>query len=206
MTADSVFSGITTLARLPWVECLGKDKNEAFDIAFLGAPFDTGTSYRPGARFGPTGIRAGSRRLTPCGGYNVPLAVKPFMSGMKIVDCEDIPVTPYDKMNAIKQIEDAHKELLHRKPLSVLGNDSITMTPLSPISMDDKPHPRIITLGRDHTIVLPLLRSIYSAYGEISIIHFDSHLDTGPILIPMPVSFTIYGSEVRTKIITNILW
>lgn len=100
------------------------------------------------------------------------------MSGMKIVDCGDIPVTPYDKMHAIKQIEDGHKELLHRMPFSILGNDSITKTPLSPISMDGKHHPRIITLGGDHTIVLPLLRSIYSAYGEISVIHFDSHLNT----------------------------
>ena len=102
MTADSIFSGITTFAKLPWVQCLTKDKGEPFDIAFLGAPFvrttltvctpltssqDTGTSYRPGARFGPAGIRAGSRRLTLYGGYNVPLAVNPFHSGLKIIDC-----------------------------------------------------------------------------------------------------------------------
>jgi agmatinase len=73
VTADSIFSGITTFAKLPWVRCLGQDKDESFDIAFVGAPFDTGTSYRPGARFGPAGIRAGSRRLTLYGGYNVPI-------------------------------------------------------------------------------------------------------------------------------------
>ncbi|KAI0755334.1 agmatinase [Daedaleopsis nitida] len=178
VTADSIFSGITTFAKLPWVQCLGKDKSVPFDIAFLGAPFDTGTSYRPGARFGPAGIRAGSRRLTLYGGYNVPLAVNPFRSGLKIVDCGDIPVTPYDNKFAIKQIEDGHKALLHRTPFSSLGNDSATGTPLVPISADGKHHPRIITLGGDHTIVLPLLRSIYSAYGKISVIHFDSHLDT----------------------------
>lgn len=178
VTADSIFSGITTFAKLPWVQCLGKHKNEPFDIAFLGAPFDTGTSYRPGARFGPAGIRAGSRRLTLYGGYNVPLEVNPFMSGLRIVDCGDIPVTPYDNKYAIKQIEDGHKDLLHRIPFSLLGNDSTTGKPLSPISKDGKHHPRIITLGGDHTIVLPLLRSINSAYGEISVIHFDSHLDT----------------------------
>lgn len=102
VTADSIFSGITTFAKLPWVQCLTKGKDESFDIAFLGAPFvsqelsfrpsltslqDTGTSYRPGARFGPAGIRAGSRRLTLYGGYNVPLDVNPFQSGLKIVDC-----------------------------------------------------------------------------------------------------------------------
>ncbi|TCD64514.1 hypothetical protein EIP91_004010 [Steccherinum ochraceum] len=178
VTADSIFSGITTFARLPWVQCLGKDRSEAFDIAFIGAPFDTGTSYRPGARFGPAGIRAGSRRLTLYGGYNVPLDVNPFLSGLKIVDCGDIPVTPYDNKYAIKQIEDGHKELLHRKTYSPLGNDSLTGQPLIPVSKDGKHHPRVITLGGDHTIVLPLLRSIYSAYGAISVIHFDSHLDT----------------------------
>lgn len=177
VTADSVFSGITTFAKLPWVQCLGKDRDVAFDIAFIGAPFDTGTSYRPGARFGPAGIRAGSRRLTLYGGYNVPLAINPF-SGLKIVDCGDIPVTPYDNKFAIEQIEEGHKELLHRRTFSPLGNDALTGKPLVPLSIDGINHPRIITLGGDHTIVLPLLRSIYSAYGPISVIHFDSHLDT----------------------------
>lgn len=74
VTADSIFSGITTFARLPYARCL-YDKSVDFDIAFLGAPFDTGTSYRPGARFGPSGIRAGSRRLNLYGWYNVPLGV-----------------------------------------------------------------------------------------------------------------------------------
>ncbi|KAJ3526795.1 hypothetical protein NM688_g8216 [Phlebia brevispora] len=178
VTANSVFSGITTFAKLPWVQCLGKDKDTLFDVAFIGAPFDTGTSYRPGARFGPAGIRAGSRRLTLYGGYNVPLEVNPFLAGLKLVDCGDIPVTPYDNKYAIQQIEDGHKALLHRTPFSPLGNDSVTGKPLVPVSADGKHHPRVITLGGDHTIVLPLLRSIYTAYGAISVIHFDSHLDT----------------------------
>jgi agmatinase len=83
---------------------------------------------------------------------------------------------PYDNAFAIKQIEEGHKALLHRETFSALGNDSLTGQPLVPISADGKNHPRIITLGGDHTIVLPLLRSIYSAYGAISVIHFDSHL------------------------------
>lgn len=60
--ADSVFSGISTFGRLPYFPCLASDELK-YDIAFIGAPFDTGTSYRPGARFGPSGIRQGSRRL-----------------------------------------------------------------------------------------------------------------------------------------------
>jgi agmatinase len=143
------------------------------------------------------GIRAGSRRLTLYGGYNVPLEVNPFKSGLRIVDCGDIPVTsvnlhlnhlfglavliatphrPYDNKFAIQQIEDGHKSLLQRDAYSPLGNDTLTGQQLTPISLDGKNHPRIITLGGDHTIVLPLLRSIYSAYGPISVIHFDSHL------------------------------
>jgi agmatinase len=39
VTADSIFSGITTFAKLPWHQCLTKDKDDLFDIAFLGAPF-----------------------------------------------------------------------------------------------------------------------------------------------------------------------
>ena len=60
--ADSVFSGISTFGRIQYHPCLASDSMK-YDIAFLGAPFDTGTSYRPGARFGPSGIRQGSRRL-----------------------------------------------------------------------------------------------------------------------------------------------
>lgn len=60
--ADSVFSGISTFGRLNYFPCLASDR-ASYDIAFIGAPFDTGTSYRPGARFGPSGIRQGSRRL-----------------------------------------------------------------------------------------------------------------------------------------------
>ncbi|KAJ7643301.1 agmatinase [Mycena polygramma] len=178
VTADAIFSGITTFAKLPWVQCLTREKHIPFDIAFIGAPFDTATSYRPGARFGPSGIRAGSRRLTLYGGYNVPLKVNPFQSGLRVVDCGDIPVTPYDNKYAIQQIEDGHKSLLQREAFSPLGNDSVTGEALVPLSLDGKHHPRIITLGGDHTIVLPVLRSINSVYGKISVIHFDSHLDT----------------------------
>jgi agmatinase len=46
------------------------------------------------------------------------------------------------------------------------------------LSLDEKSHPRIITMGGDHTIVLPILRSLHKTYGPISVIHFDAHLDT----------------------------
>ncbi|ODV88485.1 hypothetical protein CANCADRAFT_29590 [Tortispora caseinolytica NRRL Y-17796] len=168
--AESIFSGISTFGHFPYKQCFDADAGTPYDIAFVGAPFDTGTSYRPGARFGPSGIRQGSRRLNLCGGYNVPLDVNVFNSWAKVVDCGDIPVTSYDNTFAIHQIENGHKELLHRKPAHLSDKKGY--------SKYGNVLPRIITLGGDHTITLPLLRSINSAYGPISVIHFDSHLDT----------------------------
>ncbi|EHY54003.1 hypothetical protein HRR90_005070 [Exophiala dermatitidis] len=167
--ADSVFSGISTFGRLPYFPCLASDE-EKYDIAFLGAPFDTGTSYRPGARFGPSGIRQGSRRLNLYGGYNVPMEANPFNFWGKVIDCGDIPVTSYDNAYALQQIEDGHNTLLMRQPYTAAKEPGI--------SKNGKTLPRVITLGGDHTITLPLLRSINKAYGPISVIHFDSHLDT----------------------------
>ncbi|KAK3988655.1 arginase family-domain-containing protein [Cladorrhinum sp. PSN332] len=167
--ADSVFSGISTFGRLHYLPCLShRDIN--YDIAFIGAPFDTGTSYRPGARFGPSGIRQGSRRLNLYGGYNVPLDTNPFNSWAKVIDCGDIPVTSYDNTYALRQIEEGHYSILSRKPKTDADKPgpSIKKTTL----------PRVITLGGDHTITLPLLRSINRAYGPVTVIHFDSHLDT----------------------------
>ncbi|EYE91750.1 agmatinase [Aspergillus ruber CBS 135680] len=167
--ADSVFSGISTFGRLPYFPCLASEE-EKYDIAFIGAPFDTGTSYRPGARFGPSGIRQGSRRLNLYGGYNVPLEANPFVSDLRILDCGDIPVTSYDNGWAIQQIEHGHNNLLMRKPFTNADEYGL--------SRAGKTLPRIITMGGDHTITLPLLRSINKAYGPVTVIHFDSHLDS----------------------------
>ncbi|KAI0446192.1 arginase family-domain-containing protein [Xylaria telfairii] len=167
--ADSVFSGISTFGRLPYYPCLSLN-DVSYDLAFIGAPFDTGTSYRPGARFGPSGIRQGSRRLNLYGGYNVPLKTNPFDSWATVLDCGDIPVTSYDNTWALKQIEEGHYSVLSRAPKT----DANQRGP----AKKGKTLPRIITLGGDHTITLPLLRSINRAYGPVSVIHFDSHLDT----------------------------
>ncbi|KAF2686939.1 Arginase/deacetylase [Lentithecium fluviatile CBS 122367] len=167
--ADSVFSGISTFGRIRYHPCLSSN-DVKYDIAFIGAPFDTGTSYRPGARFGPSGIRQGSRRLNLYGGYNVPLEANPFNSWAKVLDCGDIPVTSYDNAYALQQIEEGHNLLLSRKPYT---------NALTPgYSKKGRTLPRLITLGGDHTITLPLLRSINREYGPVSVIHFDSHLDT----------------------------
>ncbi len=99
-----------------------------------------------------------------------PLASNPFNFWGKVLDCGDIPVTSYDNAYALQQIEDGHNMLLTRTPATAADSPGI--------SKSGRTLPRIITLGGDHTITLPLLRSVNKAYGPISVIHFDSHLDT----------------------------
>jgi agmatinase len=112
----------------------------------------------------------GSRRVGFSGGYNVPLAANPFSGEIKVLDCGDIPVTSYDNTWAIQQIEEGHNSVMMRKPFTNADEPGL--------SKAGKTLPRVITLGGDHTITLPLLRSINRAYGPVSVIHFDSHLDT----------------------------
>ncbi|CAC36899.2 Agmatinase [Schizosaccharomyces pombe] len=168
---EPMYSGIATFGRLENVECLSK-RSEDFDIAFIGMPFDTGTSYRPGARFGPSSLREGSRRInTKYGAVNVPLEINPFKSWAKLVDCGDIPVTTYDILKAMDQLESAYFQLIARKPSSFTDHDGF--------AKNDTVLPRVLSLGGDHTIVLPILRALHRVYGQpISVIHFDSHLDT----------------------------
>ncbi|KAL8967698.1 MAG: hypothetical protein Q9197_005292, partial [Variospora fuerteventurae] len=76
----------------------------------------------------------------------------------------------YDNNYAIQQIEQGHSALLSRPPFTNAHKPGPSKT--------GRTLPRLITLGGDHTITLPLLRSVVAAYGPISVIHFDSHLDT----------------------------
>lgn len=186
---DSIFSGITTFAHLPFAACLSRFSadlpshiaeirpGDAFDVAFVGMPFDTAVSFRPGARFGPSGIREGSRRISKNMGYNVPLGLNPFKSSQKIVDCGDIPVSAYNNKVAIDQMQRGYARLLEAKPTTtnVTVGDTVHDKPL----FGNKLRPKLLTLGGDHTIVLPILRSLSKAYDmPISVLHFDSHLDT----------------------------
>ncbi|KAF1992745.1 Arginase/deacetylase [Amniculicola lignicola CBS 123094] len=163
VSTGSAFLGLTTYANLPYVHCLaGKGEEvEKYDIAILGAPFDTGVTARPGARFGPRGIRQGSQRIVPEDAWNIYTGDNVFFDWAKIVDCGDAPLTFLDNTVALKQLDASHK-IVSGRP----GNSS------------DYPTPRIITLGGDHTTTLSALRSIYTHFGEVSVIHFDSHLDT----------------------------
>lgn len=156
------FGGIPTFAHLRYANCYDPEKfeKEQFDIAVVGAPFDSGVSYRPGARFGPNGIRMGSRRLAPA--YSVYRDnFNPYDSGLSIVDCGDPPVTPLDNRIALDQIYRANRAIAKHKT----KNSSFKA-------------PKVFTLGGDHTITLPAIKAAYENYGPVSVIHFDSHLDT----------------------------
>ena len=86
--ADMAFSGITTFAHLPIASCL--TSRDPFDIAIVGYPFDTAVSYRGGSRFGPHGIRDGSRRLRPSNGWSMHWRFNPYDGLTTIVDCGDV--------------------------------------------------------------------------------------------------------------------
>lgn len=138
------FAGPDTFARLPTLDQVGRAA-----VAMVGVPFDTGVSYRPGARFGPAAIRAGSKMLRP---YHPALDVEPW-SMMQVADAGDIAVNPFSISEAISTIGSAARDLLS--------------------SAD-----HLIALGGDHTIALPLLRAAAERYGQVALVHFDAHLDT----------------------------
>ncbi|KAK8121982.1 arginase family protein [Apiospora sp. TS-2023a] len=106
----SQFNGLRTYANLPYVNCLSDveaEKGPKYDIAIMGAPFDTANSQtvtgRPGARYGPGGIRIGSDRIQ--GGYSR----SALLSWATIVDCGDVPLTWLDNNVALKQLDKAHR-------------------------------------------------------------------------------------------------
>lgn len=161
------FSGISTFAHLPHVRCLTNPESP-FDIAILGAPFDTAVSYRPGARFGPRAIRAASARQTSFRGFNPRANLNPYTSWAKIIDCGDIPITPFDNGLALKQMTEAYTNL-GRSTASAENVDS-------PVSYRRKP--KLLSLGGDHSIALPTLRALNAVHGPVAVVHFDAHLDT----------------------------
>ncbi|KAF2869988.1 arginase family-domain-containing protein [Massariosphaeria phaeospora] len=165
---DWGFSGVSTFAHLPHIRCLIHPETE-FDIGIIGAPFDTAVSYRPGARFGPRAIRAGSSRQTSFRGFNPRANLNPYTSWASIVDCGDIPITPFDNKLALRQMSEAFQELGARQPTS----ESLS----SPTAYLHKP--KLLTLGGDHSIALPALRVLKQIHGQpIAVVHFDAHLDT----------------------------
>jgi len=154
------YAGIATFARLPRIEDVPRA-----DIAVVGIPFDSGVSFRPGARFGPSHVRESSRLLRP---YNPAQEVSPFAAA-QVVDAGDIPVNPFDIGEAVTEIEAAATALGARVE-------------------------RIVTVGGDHTIALPLLRALNKKHGPVAVLHFDAHLDTWDTYFGAPVT---HGTPFR---------
>lgn len=138
------YAGPDSFARLPRLADVGSAA-----VAILGVPFDSGVSYRPGARFGPAAIRAGSKLLRP---YHPDLDVEPW-AVHQVADAGDVGCNPFDISEAIGQIEAAAHETLAAAEA-------------------------VIALGGDHTIALPLLRAVNVRHGPVALVHFDAHLDT----------------------------
>ena len=147
------FGGITTYMRLPGTTALSD-----LDVAVVGVPFDIGTSNRPGARFGPRGIRAESVLLRP---YNMTTRAAPFDS-LRIDDTGDVAASPYDLLAAIAAIEVHYDNLM--------AHDLVTAS-----------------MGGDHTVVLPILRSMARKHGPIGLVHVDAHTD---------INDTMFGSKI----------
>jgi agmatinase len=158
----SEFAGLSTYANLPYVHCTSSGAVDGYDIAILGAPFDTATTARPGARFGPHGIRDGSRRIMAAFAWSAYTGRNTFDEWARIVDCGDAPLTFLDNTVALKQLERAHRAAAGRKAKATAKSDT----------------PRIITLGGDHTTTLAALRASVRHWGPVSVVHFDSHIDT----------------------------
>lgn len=129
------------------------------DACFVGVPFDLGTSNRTGTRFGPRQIRAESALLRP---YNMATRAAPF-ERLRVADVGDVAINPYNLQDSIHRIEVAFDRIL---------------------SAGCRP----ITLGGDHTITLPILRSMHRRYGPVGLVHVDAHAD---------VNDTMFGEKIN---------
>ncbi|HUF39140.1 MAG TPA: agmatinase [Anaerolineales bacterium] len=138
------FAGITTIMRQPATRDL-----DGVDVAVVGIPYDSGTSYRSGTRFGPRKIREASALLW---GYNPVLKVDPLQR-LRLVDYGDVSVIPVD-------IE-ANNAAIEAEVGAILETGAAA-----------------VALGGDHSISLPLIRAHARNFGPLAVVHFDSHPDT----------------------------
>jgi agmatinase len=121
----------------------------AIDVAAIGIPFDTGTSYRAGPRFGPEAIRSASTLLRP---FHPAFGID-LIEALAIVDYGDLPVSPGDTERTFAQVEQALAPVVESGVLPLV-------------------------LGGDHTITLAELRSLVRVHGSLALVQLDSHTDT----------------------------
>ena len=124
------------------------DIDAGLDVAFVGVPLDIGTSNRPGARLAPRQIRDESRMLRP---YNMATRAAPFDS-LRIADVGDVPINTFNLLKSMDIIEQHYERLLATGAIP-------------------------LTMGGDHTIVLPILRALKRKHGPIGLVHVDAHAD-----------------------------
>jgi agmatinase len=122
---------------------------EDVDVAAVGVPFDTATSNRPGARFGPEAIRAGSIALRP---YHPALDIDVF-AALSIVDHGDLEVTPGNAERTAGQIAEGLRPIIEAGVVPIV-------------------------LGGDHSIVLGELRAHAARHGPLALVLLDAHADT----------------------------
>jgi agmatinase len=139
---------VRTFANLPHVPLAAAPRDERVDAAVLGAPFDTATSFRPGARFGPEGIRSASALVRP---YHPAHDINVFET-LTVLDGGDLPVTPGNAERTAEQLAAA------LEPLIRAG-----VVPLA--------------LGGDHSIVLGELRAQAAVHGPVALVLLDAHAD-----------------------------
>ena len=162
------FGGIATFMRLP-----GTSEPTSLDVAVVGVPFDIGTSNRPGARFGPRGIRQESVLVRP---YNMATRAAPFDS-LRVDDIGDVATNPYNLADSIERIERFYE------PLATAG--------VVPVS-----------LGGDHTIVLPILRALAKKHGPIGLVHVDAHTDINDTMFGEKIA---HGTPFRRAVEEGVL-
>lgn len=138
------FGGVRTFMRVPHVTDLA-----GVDAAAVGIPFDTATSYRAGARFGPEAIRSASALLRP---FHAVFALD-LLEALSVVDYGDLPVAPGDTEGTYARVEEA------------LGR--VAEADVFPLVM-----------GGDHAITLAELRVLARVHGPLALVHLDAHTDT----------------------------
>jgi agmatinase len=137
------YSGPRTFARLPALE-----RTDGVDVAIFGMPWDSGTSFRPGARFGPEAVRSASALLRP---YNPAQDVQVFGT-ISCVDYGDAPTVPGYIEDTLERIA-AYVGTIHRGGAIPLG------------------------IGGDHSVTLAELRAAAAVHGPLGLVHLDSHHD-----------------------------
>ena len=162
------FSGVATFMRLPQVS-----RADELDIALIGIPYDGGTTYRSGPRFGPRRVREQSAIIRP---WNPALNINPF-ERFRIADYGDLSINPLS-------IEDTFQRITAQ--------------------LDDvlKADARTACVGGDHSILLPILRSIHKRFGPVGLIQFDAHNDTWGGYFGSPHS---HGTPVRRAVEEGLL-